>query len=64
MAHELLEPFGSPALDGAVARLIAHLVSLQMPKDAPRVRVSDFVPQRADALREYLAAKDEEGEGV
>lgn len=62
MAHELLEPFGSPAIDGAVARIIAHMVSMQLSKDSPRVRVSDFIPQRADALREYLAGQAEESE--
>ena len=60
MAHELLEPFGSPAIDSAVARVIAHMVSMQMSKDSPRVRVSDFIPQRAEALREYLAGDREE----
>jgi hypothetical protein len=42
--------------------VIAYLLSPHMAKDAPRARVSDFLPDRAHALAEYLREKRENGE--
>ena len=56
MAYGLVEPFGSPVIDQAAARVISSLLAPHV-KQGTRLETRDFIPDRRASLFTHLEDK-------